>query len=189
MEVQGHNVAFDEITRRRRMRRKLDLLLRAYSSMGLLITILAGAYFIITFIPAPLTREQRMALMLAGVGTALALMSRTAIILRRERDFQELDRLKEYESLSSFLDTWTRFERTSKDVLAKQGDDFNRHSLRSVISRLYEEGKIDRGDVVALDEALQTRNAIVHGEKPLSMKLASQLTDTLLEIIRKIALP
>ncbi|MGJ8698243.1 MAG: hypothetical protein ACSHYF_18120 [Verrucomicrobiaceae bacterium] len=187
MERDDYSEALYDLGKRRRMRRKLDLLLRAYSLMGLLMAILAGGYFLVSLLPE-LTKNQQMALMFSGVGIALALMSRTLLILRREREAGEVERMTEYESVASFLDTWARFERISKEALSKEGEEFNRHSLRSVISRLHEDGKLDSSDVLALEEALQTRNLIVHGERPFSTKIAQTVTDSLLDIIKKIAI-
>lgn len=188
MDQEDNNTgAFYNFIRRRRMRRRLDLMLRAYSLMGLLMAILAIGYFLLTLLHFELTVNQEMALMFAGVGIALALMSRTLVILRTEREWEEVERMNEYESVGSFLDTWTRFERISKDVLSKEGEGFNRHSMRSVLSRLYEEGKLDKSDLVTLEEALQARNSIVHGERPLSTKILENAADSLVEIIKKIA--
>ena len=74
----------------------------------------------------------------------------------------------------------------SKEILKRQDVDVNRHSLRSIISRLYEEDKIDQADVQTLDDALQIRNAIVHGGRPTSSVVAKKITDTLADIINKI---
>ncbi len=189
MERERYNEAFYDLGKRRRMRRKLDFILRAYSLMGLLLAIMAGGYFLLTLLPFELSIEQQVSLMIAGIGIALALMSRTMIVLRKEREVEEMEKMSEYESVTSFLDTWVRFERISKETLEKDNEDFNRHSLRSVISRLYEEGKLDKNDVIALDEALQTRNSIVHGERPFSAKVAEKVTESLIEIIKKIAVP
>lgn len=167
-------------------RKKFDLILRAYSTLGLLIAIFAGAYFLLTLLPYDLDREQQLALMISGVGIALALLSRTMIVLRREREEEEISRLKEYEKVAAFLDTWSQFERVSKEALSKDNEVFSKHSLRSVITRLYEEDKINKADVLALEEALQTRNLIVHGERPWSSELTGKVTDVLVEIIRKI---
>jgi hypothetical protein len=188
MEREDFKGTFSGITNRRSARRKLDLLLRAYSLVGALTAILAGGYFLVTLLPYTLSAHQRNALLVVGIGITLAFMSRTLMILRKERDFEELVRMKEYESLASFLDAWARFERISKEVLAERGEDFNRLSLRSVISRLHEEGKINNADVLALEEALQTRNAIVHGERNFSSKLTEQITNSLIEIVKKIVL-
>lgn len=189
MEREDYNEASYEFSKRRRMRRKLDRLLQAYSLMGLLMAIFAGGYLVLTLLPFELSFKQQYALMLAGIGIALALMSRTLMVFRRERESEEVERLREYESLSLFLDTWARFERTSKEMLSREGEEVNIHSLRSVISRLYEEGKIDKNDVTTLEEALQTRNLIVHGERLLSTKVSDKITDSLVEIIKKIAMP
>lgn len=188
MERDDFSEALYDLGKRRRMRRKLDLLLRAYSLMGLLMAILAGGYFMVSLLPE-LTKNQLMSLTFTGVGIALALMSRTLLIWRKEREAGEVERMTEYESVASFLDTWARFERISKEALSKEGEDFNRHSLRSVISRLHEEGKLNDSDVISLEEALQTRNLIVHGERPFSTKIAQSVTDSLIDIIKKITAP
>ena len=175
--------------RYRNSRKKIDLILRIYSLMGLLIAVLAGGYFVLTLLPFKLSNNQQIALMFIGVGIALAFMSRTLIILRKERDISETERLKEYQTISEFLGTWSQFEIASKEALRQHDKDVNIHSLRAVISKLHEEEKIDNADVQALDEALHTRNEIVHGNRPLSSIVARQVTDTLLEIIKKISLP
>ena len=195
MERDIYNEAFYELNKQRRMRRrKFDLLLRTYSLGGFSIAILAGGYFLFSILPFEFSMRQQMSLIIAGVGLFLAFMSRTLIILRKERETEEIERIREeeierireYESIASFLDTWARFERVSKDALSKEADDFNRHSLRSVISRLHEDGKLDETDILALEEALQTRNSIVHGERPFSTKISEKITESLVEIIKKI---
>ena len=125
-------------------------------------------------------------MMIAGIGISLAIMSRALILFLKERESEDFQFHKEYENLASFLNTWTRFERTSKDLLAKNGEDFNRHSLRSVISKLFEEGKINKEDKATLEAALQARNSIVHGQKTPPFVSTEKITDSLYEIIKKI---
>ncbi|HZE72962.1 MAG TPA: hypothetical protein VE135_25910 [Pyrinomonadaceae bacterium] len=187
MERDKENEPFNVLSRRRRLRRRLDLLLRMYSLMGLLIAILAAGYFLLTLLPYKLSERQQMALIAGGIGIALAVMSRILVIYRTEQESEEIELLKENESLSSFLDTWAKFERTSKETLSKQ-EDFNIHSLRSVISRLYEEGKISKEDVIALDEAVQIRNSIVHGGKTVPPHATEKVIGLLVDIIKKITM-
>lgn len=190
MERDTYNEKFYELSEQRRMRqRKLDFFLRTYSLVGFLIAILAGGYFLFSILPFEFSMGQQMSLMIAGVGLFLALMSRTLIILRKEREREEIEMIREYERVASFLDTWARFERVGKDVISEEADDFNKHSLRSVISRLHEDGKIDKTDLLTLEEALQTRNSIVHSEKPFSTKEVEGITVSIAEIIKKIARP
>lgn len=189
MERDEFSEAFYQLSKRRSMQRKLDRLLRAYFSMGLLMAILSAGGFVLTLLPFELSGMQLSLLGMTGVGIALALMSKTVVILRKGRESEELERLREYGTLSAFVSAWARFERTSKEVLAREGEEFNKHSLRSVISRLHEEGRIGDGDVSVLEEALLARNLIVHGGRPLSVKVAETITDSLAEIINKIAMP
>jgi len=179
--------ALQYLNKRLHLRKKFDFILRAYSTIGWLIAIFAAAYFLLTLLPHEPTREQQIALMISGIGVALALLSRTLIALRKEKEEEEILRLREYEKVEAFLDTWAQFERISKDVLSKENEKFNKSSLRSVISRLYEEEKINKADVLALEEALQTRNLIVHGERRWSSELTGKVTDVLIDIIKKIA--
>lgn len=176
------------ITKQSFYRKKYDMILRVYSILGFLIAIFSGAYFLLTLLPYELNREQQLALLVSGVGIALALLSRTIIIFRKQREEEELSKIKEYERISTFLDAWSQFEIISKHVLGNEDDPHAKLSLRSIISRLYEDNKINKADVFALEEALQTRNSIVHGEKPWSSELTGKVTDALIEIIRKISL-
>ena len=181
-----------EFTERLKNRLKLNLFLRVYAFMGLLIAILAGAYFILTLLPLTLTAQQRITLVVAGTGIALAVTSWAVVVLRKSRESEEMDRLKEQAALSLLLDTWARFERTGKEALTKEGVAFDPHSLRSMFSLLYEEGKIDKNDLIRLEEALKTRNAIVHGQIPPSSDfndVIKAITSDLIEVIKKMGGP
>ena len=175
-----------EFTGRQRSRRKVNFLLRAYSWIGFMLAIVAGGYFLLTLLSFDLSAQQRFALIMAGAGALVALMSRIFIAFYKERDAEELDRTEEYERLASFLAAWQQFERVSKEVLAKEGRRLNMHSLRVVISYLHDEGKIDEEDVLVLEEGLKTRNLIVHGERRVSTRVTDRVTESLVKVIRKI---
>ena len=181
--------AFYELSKRRSTRRLIDTSLRVYSLFGLIIAIFAGGYFLFTLLPFALSMNQQMSLMIAGVGIALAIMSRALMMFRKESELQKVELIRQYESVASFLDTWTRFEQATKEALAGENEEYSPHSLRSVISQLHEKGKLDASDVVALEEALQARNSIVHGDQPPSVSFAEKITDSLTQIIRKISVP
>lgn len=186
MEHDDYSDTLLEMKHRRASRRRIDFVLRVYSVMGLLLAIIASAYFGLTLLPVDLSSSQQIALATAGIGIALTTISRTLIILRKQRENEEIEKLQEYKAISDFLETWSQFESASKSALAEGDSDINIHSLRAVISRLLQEGKINRADVQALDNALQTRNAIVHGGQPLTANMARNVTETLREIIKKL---
>src|SRR5688572_19326080 len=106
MSVQEQEEAIQIRSARRRRRRSLDLLLRFYSVFGVLIAIFAGGYFGLSLLAFELSGRQQMALLSAGVGITLALLSRTLIVLIKERDAEEIERLYEHERVSQFLHTW-----------------------------------------------------------------------------------
>ncbi len=187
MDRQDYSDTLEELVERRRSRRRFDLILRIYSWFGLLLSSVAGGYFLLTLLPIDLSEEQLWALMTAGVGVLLALMSRIVVTFYREREVEHLARLTEYEKLNEFLAAWSKFERVSREVLAEQGDDRAIHSLRSVISFLYHNGKIDGEDVLVLEEGLKARNSIVHGGRLMPTRSTDRLTTSLDEVIRKLA--
>ena len=189
MERDDYSEALYLLRARRRVQHKLEFMLRAYSLMGLLMAILAGGYVIVTLLPIQFTTDQIAALMTTGVGIALGLMSWMLLILRKARESVGLEEISEYETVTSFLDTWARFEQISKESISFEDEEFNLHSLRSVISRLYEEDKLDKRDLIALEEALQARNSIVHKGGPFPTRYAETLTDSLVEIIKKLEVP
>ena len=186
MDDREYTNRFDDLNRRRRSRRRVDFLLRAYSWMGVSLAIVAAGYFLLTLLSFELSMEQQLALMVAGVGVLLSLMSRILVALRKERD-TEFDYAEERDRSSFFLKVWAEFERVGKKVLAQKEEELNVHSVRSVISRLYDEGRIDDEDVRVLERGLRTRNAIVHGGSKESIRVNERVTESVVEVMRKVA--
>lgn len=189
MEHHDYTDKLYHLSGRQRSRRRLDLLLKAYSWLGFFLAIVASGYFLLTLLPFDLSMQQRLALMVAGVGALLSLMSRVLVSLFQIRDAEEIELAQEYERLNDFLAAWARFERASRDTLAGQGHDRNTHSLRTLISFIFKEGKIDREDVAVLEECLIARNSILHGKRPMSLSFTERLTASLVKVTKKIIVP
>lgn len=188
----GSNDRSDPVQYILSMRAKASLIertLRIYSLLGTLVAIFSGVYLVLTLIPIALTQEQKFAAALVALGLGLAVMSRTLIAIHKVREAEALERESQSEGMFDFLDTWKEFEQISKDTLRQKGERFEPHSVRSVIVRLYEEGKIDDADIKAIDEALEARNAIVHGGRHPPPSFLKAITNTLVQVIRKIAVP
>ena len=189
MDQQAYGDALHKISVRRRLRSRFHLLMRVYSRFGLLLSIVAGSYFLFTLLPFDLSGQQQVALMAAGMGVLLSVMSKTLTTLYEARETEELERdLADY-GLDNFLVVWSTFERVGKQALADDGSDRNLHSLRSVFASLYDNGKINREELHVLEDGLRVRNAIVHGDRVASMRVVKHLTMSLDEIVRKIAPP
>lgn len=161
----------------------IDLTLRTYTALGALTAIGGMFFFLFSFLDLTLSTEQQVALAFAGVGAALSAMS--AVLLWALRVQRRL-RNEQAREASELLMTWNEFESQSKDALDKIGDDFNEYSLRSMIEKLHQSGKISDADLREVELALKERNSIVHrGASP------SDSTDALVQelsrIIRKLA--
>jgi hypothetical protein len=165
---------------------RLEFVLRFYSLLGIMIAVFSAGYLLLTLLPYNLSETQKTAVVLVGVGLALAAMSRALIVWRKERDQRDLERLKEQDRIVGFLDAWTKFETAGKDALSRRREKFERHSVRSVISRLRAENKIDDVDMKMLESALEARNLIVHGGRQLPTSFLKETTDVLLSIIKKV---
>ena len=187
MDQQSYSDALHKLSARRRFRSRVHLLMRVYSWIGLLLSIVAGGYFLLTLLPFALSEQQQLALMVAGVGVLLSVMSKILVTFYKAKETGELERQLEDHGLDDFLVIWARFERVGKRVLEDKGSDHNVHSLRSVFSSLYDDGKINREDLHVLEDGLRFRNAIVHGNRVASTRAMEHLTTSLEEIVRKIA--
>lgn len=166
-------------------RRRIDVVLKVYTVVGLLTTVFAIGYFLLTILPFQLSPSQQIALTIAGTGLALAALSSILVFLRKEREVMRIERIQEYDAISHFIGVWSEFESISREALKKDGSEVNIHSLREVISNLYDISMIDKGDIVVLVEALQVRNAIVHGGRGISPAVAKNTAESLLNVIGK----
>ncbi|MBK9515093.1 MAG: hypothetical protein IPO05_16030 [Flavobacteriales bacterium] len=171
----------------RRKKSQLTLILKLYSVFGSVSSIAALGYLVVSLIPYELNSNQRTALLIAGASAMLALLSWAMIVLRRERERQEMEKVQELARVSEFLYEWAHFELVSKELLKSEGQGLNLHSLRSIISKLYSDGVVSSTEVSALEQALQTRNEIVHGKSMLPFTMTDKNLQPLSSVIRKIA--
>lgn len=164
----------------------LRLVLRVYSQLGFLIAALAAGYLAVSMLPFSLSENQKIAAAIAGFGLAFAVMSKALIDVYDARERSELAKLREKEGTMKFLESWARFEEASKNALNQQGEKFDRHSVRSIISRLRADGKISDTDIAVLSEALEARNSIVHRGFSSSPSMLKRFNEVLEGIISKL---
>ncbi|MCH8325918.1 MAG: hypothetical protein IIB83_05070 [Bacteroidetes bacterium] len=131
--------------------------------------------------------SQMMSLLVTGVGFTLAIASWGLLLLRKTRQTYELKRIEKMEVISDFLQFWNNFEIVSRDVLQREDKKFNKYSIREIIEILQEEGRLNRIDVLALDEAIRLRNSIVHRGDFISAERANKLMEVLNEVIQKLS--
>ena len=186
MEKESSNDVYIELSRQRARRSKIEVLLRAYSWGGVLMAIVGGGYFLSTLIEFDLSVQQQFSLMIAGSGIALTIMAKVMVNLRKAQFAKELEQIDEIDTLHEFMEIWSKFENTARTALESAGNDDNIHSLRSMISFLQSDSRIDESDKKMLQEALKMRNLIAHGRYPSSEHVSERISTGLIEITNKI---
>lgn len=166
--------------------RKIELILKLYMLVGIITAVFGVAYFLLSTLDIELSKSQINALLISGVGFTVAIMSWGMIIVRRERLHYEQQRERSMDTVAEFLRYWAKFENIGKDVLEKEHREFNKYSIREIMELLYKEGKIDKADILALEEAIQLRNSVVHKGDELPYEKAKKYIDVLAQVIQKV---
>jgi len=175
-----------ESEKRYEMKRRLENVLRMYMLIGGIVTVIGVAYFVLSTLDIDFSKPQQIALLIAGVGFGVTVASFVIILIRKERRIYDAEIKSSLDSASEFLRYWAMFENVSKDVLQSENRKYNIHSLRETIEVLYKEGKIDESDLIALEEAIQVRNSLVHKGDTISPERARKYIKMLTDIIQKV---
>jgi len=183
-EQLGYEFAVRELITHLRRRRSVRMIVRAYGALGAFLAVIGGAYFILSLIHVTLTRDQLTALLTSGVGVALAIVAWLFREIEHERESDELQQRSQVEQLYGLLRAWAEFELV---IIGAGADGIGgTPSLGAAMSKLQETGRISDIDLHILQEALQARNAIVHGGVPIPPLQAESLTHDLRMITEKI---
>lgn len=189
MASDRHNDDFRSLEGRRSFRSRVDLILQLYVIAGVVIAFASAGFLILSFIRVELTETQQLAAMLAIVGLAVSLFSGTYLYFKKKREKQDIANSEKISGAMSFLETWNKFESVSSSILSAEKSDFKPHSIRSILSSLAEENRIDDEDKRTIERALDLRNSILHrGDMPPPQyidEVASSLFDVIVKISPK----
>ncbi|MHB8138383.1 MAG: hypothetical protein ACYDGO_08345 [Smithellaceae bacterium] len=175
-----------ELEKRQSMHHKFETIMKIYSLLGLIIAVFGIGYFLFTILEIKLNTTQQMTLLISGIGMGVSLASWVFLLIRRERANEYVKKLQSMQELSEFLWKWSKFENISKNILETQGKEFNRFSIREIIDRLYEVQLINKEDVLFLEEAIQSRNMVVHTGRLIPREMLTRYSSQLNEIISKL---
>lgn len=169
-----------------RSKNRLKLILRIYSSLGAIIAVIAILYFILSLYQFDLTMNQRLAIMVAGVGLLLSVMSRLYSEIIREREKEQSVRKKELNKISYFILNWATLERTSYSILEKNYPDISKFGIKKNIRILFDEEIISDREFLNLERALDIRNKIVHGNMTSTNEDLDKYSEQINEAVDKI---
>lgn len=175
-----------EMEERQSSFRKYQLIFQIYIVFGALMGVLSLAFFFVRKIPINLSSDDGFILLTAGIGFAISLVSWLFLFLRRQRSRLQLERDSYLISASEFLLQWATFENAGRAKLDAMGKEFNRMSIRDVISQLNESGVIGMSEIGMLEEALRFRNSLVHGATRIDEEHLARMTRLVQELVKRV---
>lgn len=177
----SHELAFSY-----RRKNRLKLILRLYSFIGILSALVAVIYFVISYYEFNLTSNQRLALMFAGVGLLLSLMSKFYSEIIKEREKEQEIRRVELNKISHFVLNWATLERTIYSILEKYEPNISKFSIKRNIRLLFDEEIISDREFINLERALDLRNKVVHGHTTSNSDELDRYSEQINEVIDKV---
>ncbi len=165
---------------------RIKLILRLYSFVGILTSVLAIIYFAISYYGYNLTSPQRFALMLAGIGLLLSLLSKFYSEIIKEQEKEREARRIELNKISQFVLDWATLERTIYSILERNESNISKYGIKRNIRLLYDEQIISDREFIELERALDHRNKIVHGHTPATSEELDRYSEQINEVIDKV---
>ncbi|MEO2281355.1 hypothetical protein [Pseudoalteromonas pernae] len=187
-ELQRYKDDLWEMEARLKRKSRVEQILKLYMIMGALIGIFSLSYFLLSFLEVELSQTQMMTLASAGLGVALSLASWAMLVFRKQRELEESEKLESLQSATKLMYLWSEFEFSAKNRLESEGIDYSKHSIRSVLSSLFEHEFLSKKDLMMLEDAMQLRNSIAHSRlgSELSPELIDRTSKVLIDSINKL---
>lgn len=169
-----------------RSRNRIRLLLRTYVYFGLLLFIVGGLYFGLSFFDFRLSYSQQLALIFSGVGILLSLGAKFYVEILKEKEKEQINRKNEIEKISEFILNWSTFERTIYKLVESQELSNNKFAIGKNIELLFKKGIISNREYITLERALDVRNRIVHGHSSATKDGIEKYSEQISRITDKI---
>ncbi len=166
---------------------KIEYVLKIYSAIGFLVALGGSVYFILTTLHVEISQRQQVSLIAVGSGITVSLISWLTTAFMNNRESYEIEKFSEYSKSLELVNSWANFEMVGRNLLELEGDDFNKYSLRSMISHLKQEAKISDFDQRVLQDALELRNMIVHARGRFPTTAVVLATNKLNAVIDKLS--
>ena len=176
-----------EMQARQNSFRRFQLVFQVYAVFGLLIGLVALAYFLLRQLKVDLTREDQLILMIAGSGFAISIFSGLILFVKQQRIRLQLERSRYMSTAAEFLLQWARFEALSRKKLEAAGRSFNPMSIRAITAELLSAGLISSEEMAQLEEVLRFRNLLVHSGNSPDPAVLSRMIEALRKVVNRVA--
>jgi hypothetical protein len=139
-------------------------ILKIYMYMGVFISIIGIIYFIATFIKVTISTEQRMALIIGGVGLLTSLLSKFLYDAYREEENELVSRKIEMEKITKFIIYWNNLERALNLLIETKQLSDSKFTIGKNLDIIHSKGIITTREFLTIENALSIRNTIMHGK-------------------------
>lgn len=175
-----------EVAGKQQASTNLQQIVVAIAIAGVLIGMNALAYFVFRKIDVDLWGADKFILAVAWAGFELAMISALFLFFRKHSNAVQLERNHYLAIASEFLSQWTRFELLGQSKLKSMSIEFNPWSVREMIQKLVAANVLNADHEAMIEEALRTRNVLVHGRAEVDAVRLTRITDRLREIAKRL---
>ena len=180
------NVYLWQVDAKRQASTNVHQILEVSAAVGVLIGLNALAYYVFRQIGVDLSGVDRFILALAWMGFELATLSALFLYFKKQSNVDRQERSRYLAIASEFLAQWTRFETLGESKLKSISMEVNPWSVREIIQKLVSANVMDAADRTMVEEALRTRDTLVHVRAQVDSVRLTLLTDRLRELIRRL---
>ena len=171
-----------------RSRNRIEMVMRFYIMIGLVVAFLGSVYFVYISLDIKLDSNQINALGIAFSGLAIAVTSWGYLSFKKKRFVERQNLLRQRHSLNEIYYLWSEFEKVSKKLLDTKGVSYNRNAIRNIINTLESEAFIDSEGVQTLENARVIRNEVAHGGVNFSEQVLFNAKSSLIDLIDELSL-
>ncbi len=172
--------------KKRDLRTKIDVVIRLYILLGILIGISGFFYFLAITFKLTFHQDQLFPLLFSFSGLFLSVASWGLLYFREYFQNQTLKRSLEIQELTDFLWAWGRFETLCKDLVKSKHVNYDRFSLQDILVKIIDLGYINSEDYMVVDEAMRIRNLILHSSATIPEYVTKHLSKQLIQIFERI---
>lgn len=185
-DLREFNVNLWQVDAKQQASTNLRQILEVIAAVGVLIGLNALAYYLFRQIDVALSGVDRFILALAWMGFELATISALFLYFKKQSDVVLVERSRYLTIASEFLAQWTRFEVLGQSKLKSMAMDVNPWSIREIIQKLVSINAMDTDDMALVEEALRTRDALVHVRAKVDEAQLTRLTKRLRELATRL---
>ncbi|NML61630.1 hypothetical protein HHL21_11170 [Massilia sp. RP-1-19] len=175
-----------EVEARQRASRTFQQAVEVTAAVGVLTGLNALAYYVFRQTEVDLWGADRFILALAWMGFELATIAALFLYFKKQSNVVRQERRRYLAIASEFLAQWTRFEILGQSKLKSMAIEVYPWSVREIIRTLVSVNAMGADDMAMVEEALRTRDVLVHVRAQIDAADLTRISDRLRELATRL---